>query len=92
MQKRETKQFTAHYKRIMMITFLVVLLISAAIFGIQINEKGRHEDRQLVGLFKTRCLAIDNLVASIGEHVELLQIRGIVCQQDNRQAFYFMDG
>ncbi len=75
MKKRETKQFTARYKRIMVITFLVVLLISAAILGIQINEKGRHEDRQLVELFKTRCLAIDNLVVSIGEHVELLQIR-----------------
>ena len=75
MKKQDVKKFTARYKRIMMLTFLVVLLISAAILGIQIREKIRYDDRQLVELFKNKCLAIDNLVDSIGEHVDLLQIK-----------------
>jgi hypothetical protein len=75
LKKQDVKKFTARYKRIMMLTFLVVLLISAAILGIQIREKIRYDDRQLVELFKNKCLAIDNLVDSIGEHVDLLQIK-----------------
>jgi hypothetical protein len=75
LKKHEIKKFTAQYKRIMMFTFLVVLLISTAILGIQIREKIKADDRQLVELFKNKCLAIDNLVDSIGEHVDLLQIK-----------------
>jgi hypothetical protein len=75
LKKHEVKKFTARYKRIMTLTFLVVLIISAAILGIQIREKIRHDDRQLVELFRNRCLAIDNLVNSIGEHVDLMQIK-----------------
>ena len=82
MKKFEEKQFTAYYNKLMLATLGVVLLISFALIGLQVRQQARHEEAQLAEQFKTRSIAIDNLIVSVSEHLKLMQ----------RQAeAYFLD-
>ena len=82
MKKFEEKQFTAYYNKLMLATLGVVLLISFALVGLQVRQQARHEEAQLAEQFKTRSIAIDNLIVSVSEHLKLMQ----------RQAeAYFLD-
>jgi len=73
MDKFEDRQFTASYNRLMLLTFAVVLLIAFALIGIQVSSQSRHDEAQLLEQFRTRSIAIDNLIVSVGEHLDLMQ-------------------
>lgn len=80
MEKFKERQFTSRYNKIMFFTFLVVIFISAALITIQIDSQTKHDNIQLIEQFKTRSIAIDNLIVSITEHLNLMQT--------NAQAFF----
>lgn len=67
------RQFTAHFNRLMLATFGVVLLICGALLAVQAVNQARHDDAQLTERFRTRAIAIDNLVATVTEHLRLMQ-------------------
>jgi len=55
----------------MSITYLIVVVISAALLFIQSSEKLKNEKIRITGEFKSHSLALDNLVVSIEEHLNL---------------------
>jgi len=71
--KCRDRQFTARYNGIMLITFCVVLLISCALIAVQVIDQARHDDVQLTEKFRTRAIAIDNLIVSVTEHLRMMQ-------------------
>jgi len=73
MRQFEERQFTAYYNKLMLATLAVVLLISFALIALQLRQQSVHEDAQLVEQFKTRSLAIDNLIVGVSEHLRLME-------------------
>lgn len=62
MEKFEARQFTARYNKIMLYTFLAVLLVSALLISIQTMSEAKYKNNQLIEQFKTEAVAIDNLI------------------------------
>lgn len=73
MEKFKERQFTLRYNKIMFITFLVVISISTALAVIQINDQTKHDNIQRIEYIRNRSIAIDNLIVSIIEHLNLMQ-------------------
>jgi hypothetical protein len=67
------KQFTSRYNKIVFSVFIIVFIISAALISIQVSTQTKTDDAQLIEQFKTRSLAIDNLIAGITDHLNLMQ-------------------
>ncbi|MEK8019117.1 MAG: hypothetical protein VSS75_019780 [Candidatus Parabeggiatoa sp.] len=74
MEKFKEKQFTSRYNKIMLLTLLVVLAVSAALVTLKVYIETKYEDAQLIEQFKTRSIAIDNLIVSITEHLNAMQM------------------
>ena len=48
MEKFEARQFTARYNKIMLYTFLAVLLVSALLISIQTMSEAKYKNNQLI--------------------------------------------
>lgn len=64
-------QFSSRYMKIMVWTYCIVVMISAALLFLQSNEKIKNEKTRITQEFKSRSQALDNLVVSVGEHLNL---------------------
>jgi hypothetical protein len=73
MKKFTEKQFTARYNKIMLIVSLVVFVIAATVISVQVSSQERNDDTQLIEQFKTKSLAIDNLISAVTDHLNLMQ-------------------
>ncbi len=73
MEKFEARQFTARYNKIMLYTFLAVLLVSALLISIQAISEAKYKNNQLIEQFKTEAIAIDNLIVRVTVLLDLMQ-------------------
>jgi hypothetical protein len=73
MEKFDARQFTARYNKIMLYTFLAVLLVSALLISIQAISAAKYKNNQLVEQFKTEAIAIDNLIVRVTVLLDLMQ-------------------
>lgn len=73
MQTFDDRQFTAAFNRLMLLTLATVLAICCALVALQLRSQARHDEAQRLQQFKTRALAIDNLIVSVTEHLNVLQ-------------------
>ncbi len=73
MRRFEDRHFTAYFNRLTLLVLVVVSLISLALVAFQVHSRSRHEDAQLVERFRTRSLAIDNLIVGVTEQLNILQ-------------------
>lgn len=73
MEKFEARQFTARYNKIMLYTFLAVLLVSALLISIQAISEAKNKNTQLIEQFKTEAIAIDNLIVRVTVLLDLMQ-------------------
>jgi len=73
MKKFTEKQFTARYNKIVLLVSSVVFVISAAVIAIQVSNQEKNDDTQLIEQFKTKSLAIDNLISAVTDHLNLMQ-------------------
>ena len=73
MEKFEARQFTARYNKIMLYTFLAVLLVSALLISIQAISEAKYKNNQLIEQFKTEAVAIDNLIVRVTVLLDLMQ-------------------
>lgn len=73
MEKFDARQFTARYNKIMLYTFLAVLLVSALLISIQAISEAKYKNNQLVEQFKTEAIAIDNLIVRVTVLLDLMQ-------------------
>ena len=79
------KQFTTRYNKIMFFTFSVVLIISAGLLTITTYSQTKHDNAQLIEQFKTKSIAIDNLIDSITEHLILMKAKAEAYELDPKQ-------
>ncbi len=63
--------FSVRYIKTMMVTYCIVVVISAALLFLQNSEKVKNEKIRITGEFKSHSLALDNLVVSVEEHLNL---------------------
>lgn len=73
MEKFKEKQFTARYNKLVFVVSLVVFVISAAVITVQVSGQEKNDDAQLIEQFKTKSLAIDNLIISVTGDLNLMQ-------------------
>src|SRR6187402_1837910 len=73
MEKFETRQFTTRYNKIMLYTFLAVLLVSALLISIQAISEAKYKNNQLIEQFKTESIAIDNLIVRVTVLLDSMQ-------------------
>jgi hypothetical protein len=73
MEKFETRQLTARYNKIMLHTFLAVLLVSGLLIGIQASSEIKYKNDQLIEQFKTEAVAIDNLIVRVTVLLNVMQ-------------------
>jgi len=76
MEKFETRQFTTRYNKIMLYTFLAVLLVSALLISIQTISEAKYKNNQLIEQFKTESVAIDNLIVRVTVLLDSMQNNG----------------
>ena len=69
------KQFTQRFNKIMLITSFVVICISIALITLQVHHQVEHEHNQLIEDVRSRAVAVDNLIVSITEHLNLMQTK-----------------
>lgn len=74
MERFDDRHFTAYFNRLTLLTLGVLMAVSLAVVGYQVHSRSSHEDAQLVERLRTRALAIDNLIVSVTEQVQLLQV------------------
>jgi hypothetical protein len=74
MRKFKDRQFTAHFNRLTLLALVAVMLTALGLIAFQVQSRSRSEDAQLIERFKTRSLAIDNLIVSVTEQLNILQI------------------
>lgn len=75
MEPLKESRFTQRYNKIMFITFAVVMCISIALVALQVHHQVEHEHNRLLEDVKSRSLAVDNLIVSITEHLNLLRTK-----------------
>ena len=75
MEPVKESQFTRRYNKIMFITSFVVICISIALIVLQISHQVEHENNQLIEDVRSRSVAVDNLIVSITEHLNLMQTK-----------------
>jgi hypothetical protein len=73
MEKFETRQFTTRYNKIMLYTFIAVLLVSALLISIQAISEAKYKNNQLIEQFKTESVAIDNLIVRVTVLLDSMQ-------------------
>jgi hypothetical protein len=81
MEKFETRQFTARYNKIMLYTFVAVLVVSALLISIQAMSEAKYKNNQLLEQFKTESVAIDNLLVRVTVLLDAMQ--------NNAQDFFY---
>lgn len=91
MEKFEARQFTARYNKIMLYTFLAVLLVSALLISIQTMSEAKYKNNQLIEQFKTEAVAIDNLIVRVTVLLDVMQNNAQDFFTDPRatSSFYF---
>lgn len=72
-KKQSNSQFSARYIKIMAISSFIVLAISATLLVIESNQKILYEQARYSSEFRSHSLALDNLVVSIGEHLNAFE-------------------
>ncbi|MCI5158643.1 MAG: hypothetical protein D3906_09450, partial [Candidatus Electrothrix sp. AUS1_2] len=83
MESLQESRFTRRYDKIMFITFSVVMCISIALVALQIHHQVEHEHNRLIEDVRSRSIAVDNLIVSITEHLNLLRTKA---------ETFFLDG
>jgi len=67
------KSFSSRYINIMAISSFIVLSISATLLVLESNQKIQYEKSRYSFEFRSHSLALDNLVVSIGEHLNAFE-------------------
>lgn len=71
--KKVKNSFYMKYNIIIVCAFFVVFVLSCGMIALQIRNNTKAELLQLQEHFQVRALALDNLIASVSSHVDILQ-------------------